>query len=477
MSTSLPTNGAVDTTDRRRDVLSLANRATESLYRASNLLKSTAKRTGAPSCLKCEWSLYLEKPPSEKTIETCAVSIGGLTLITCGEGTDSDAVRGAAALVTELQREDGGWTSFSRSDEEESLAIEAFCALLFLMRSGHERYRDAIQHGVAWLTETQNPDGGWGYHGGGSSQLLTTSYAVRVLAEWCELTKEPVIAQDSMLLGIGWLVKQQNEDGWWSAVPTGPASAVQTAIALLALVAPGRFRQYSEPVVRGRRWLLGNLANQEGIVNIYEVPKRDEDGNIVGFHRRISHSNFLRGIILQALIASGADLIDARLLDLVEELIDSQQPDGSWALAGAPHEKPAYAVLDACIALNQFISEVAGTEQTLQTREHMQRLDDRLEHLEGRQEAASQDIAEVNRILEQLRSDLLPLIPLSFLWRASRRYPDVVLTILVFVGFLLAYVVYRELWTSIASIVSATMVFFFAIIRMVTFYLRRRRGS
>lgn len=384
-------------------ILELANRAEESLVKANTLIKSKAKTIEKPESISY-WALFLENPPTS-TIETCAVSLGGASLLATGEGIETRMVQNAAKLVSNLQRPDGGWTSFTPTEEEESLTIEAFFAIPFLLKVDHQTYLNTIKKGVEWLISIENDLGGWGFHNGDNSHVVTTSYTVRILAEWVRFQND-MITRDAINRGLNWLIEQQNDDGAWSKIKNKSGSSVQTAVALLALTSNGLFKPYSKPVVRGRNWLLSNLENREGFVDNYIVPKRDNKGEIVGFHRRISHVSYPEGTIIQALLACGTDLTDKRLIKLVRNILDLQEHDGSWKSGGVAYEKPIFSILDASIALRRFTLSVKDSERTLDIKENVLAITKRIESIQIEQESIRVNTQETSLNLEQIAAKL-----------------------------------------------------------------------
>jgi hypothetical protein len=476
-------------------ILELANRAEDSLVRANTLIKSKVKIIEKPETISY-WALFLENPPTS-TVETCAISLGASTLLMSGEGVESSIIQNSAKLVAQLQRSDGGWTSFSPTEEEESLTIEAFFAIPFLVKANAEKYFDEIKKGVDWLIGIENPSGGWGFYQEDSSHVLTTSYAIRALAEWGRLQGD-VILRDVLNRGLNWLIERQNEDGSWSQIKNKPGSTIQTAVALLALTTTGLFRPYSKPVVQGRNWLLDHLENRDEIVDNYIVPKRDVSGEIIGFHRRISHVSFPDGTIIQALLACGTDLTDKRLIRLVRNLIDSQERDGSWKSEAVAYEKPIFAVLDASIALRRFILQVKESERTLDIKENILSIDKRIEMIQIEQEAIRRSIEETiikqEKIMEKLanveayintKDDTLQklrdfydglfwLQPLAFVGSWMRRYPLIAVLIIVFIVYIILRVFFsiNYDWIDIAT---AAVGVILLTIELVHYYRSRKK--
>ncbi|MDT3395864.1 squalene--hopene cyclase [Streptomyces sp. B1866] len=88
-------------------------------------------------------------------------------LVAAGISPASPAVRRAVAWLESVQNEDGGWGEDQRSypDREwagrgASTASQTAWALMALLAAG-ERDGKAVERGVAWLVETQQPDGSW----------------------------------------------------------------------------------------------------------------------------------------------------------------------------------------------------------------------------------------------------------------------------------------------------------------------------
>jgi squalene-hopene/tetraprenyl-beta-curcumene cyclase len=77
-------------------------------------------------------------------------------------------IRRAVAWLVEHQNADGGWgedmrsyTDVSWAGRGESTASQTAWALLALLAAGGTESADSVERGVAWLTETQRPDGSW----------------------------------------------------------------------------------------------------------------------------------------------------------------------------------------------------------------------------------------------------------------------------------------------------------------------------
>ncbi|WP_447041638.1 squalene--hopene cyclase [Streptomyces sp. DSM 118878] len=88
-------------------------------------------------------------------------------LITAGLPASHAAIRRAVRWVESVQNDDGGWGEDLRSYRERgwvghgtSTASQTAWALLTLLSAG-EREARSVERGIAWLAETQRPDGSW----------------------------------------------------------------------------------------------------------------------------------------------------------------------------------------------------------------------------------------------------------------------------------------------------------------------------
>ena len=100
-----------------------------------------------------------------------------------------------------------------------SSALSTATAVFALSRDDHSRYHLLIHHGLEWLIQHQNPDGGWGescasyvdlaYKGRGSSTPSQTAWALISLLAAGE------VACTATERGIQHLIRTQMDDGSW----------------------------------------------------------------------------------------------------------------------------------------------------------------------------------------------------------------------------------------------------------------------
>lgn len=446
-------------------VLQLASKAEESLVLVARLLKSRAAGKPHGGQSETHWDLFLERgqtPPD--TIETCAISVGGDALLRAGEPPDSELVLGAARLVKRLQRPDGGWNSFSRSTDEESLTLEAYFAVGFLDRVEGDDFSKTVDAALKWLFTVEAPaPGGWGFYATDTSKVLPTAYAVSAICAAAQPQPRDIGIRDAIDRGVAWLLQQQNENGSWAQTKGSEGSAVQTAVAIQAILRSELLRPHSTQIIRARHWLLDHLDSQIGIADLYRVPERGKDGKIAGPGRRINHITPPNPVILQALLLAGTDVLDPRLLKLVDAVLKEQREDGSWPCPHVVNERPIFAIWEAAGALQRFIEVVKRDEHILGIKEQVQRLNEKLSLAESRittmesdalaaQQLSSQiktqlieaqkalELAQQNMVrLERWRQGLFVFYPLVWLSNIIRRYP-------IAVVFVLACAAYASYW-------------------------------
>jgi hypothetical protein len=100
-----------------------------------------------------------------------------------------------------------------------------------------------------FLLNSQNPDGGWGYHPAAPSSAEATSWALLALLS---RAADPALA-DACVGARAWLRRAQMPDGSWPAIPGQRQGCWVTSLAALALHLEG---STPDAVVRGRDWLL-----------------------------------------------------------------------------------------------------------------------------------------------------------------------------------------------------------------------------
>lgn len=145
-----------------------------------------------------------------------------------------------------LQNRDGGWPTFCRgwgalpfdrsSSDLTAHVLRAF--QLWEQRAGFPdpKFRKSMDRGVRYLLRQQRADGTWlplwfgnQFNGDDENPLYGTTRVLRAFAALGLLESE------SGLRGLGWILRQQNADGGWSAVRGIPSTVEETGLALEVL--------------------------------------------------------------------------------------------------------------------------------------------------------------------------------------------------------------------------------------------------
>ncbi len=198
--------------------------------------------------------------------------------------TDPEAHRAciqrAVNWLFDMQSSDGGWAAFDVDNDflplsfvpfaDHNAMLDPTCAditgrvMEALVMCGVEPAHPSIRKGVAYLIDTQQPDGSW-YGRWGVNYLYGTCFALRGLRAANESDREAHI-----LRAGEWIRAVQNADGGWGEschsyndgefVPA-PSTPSQSAWALMGLIASGD--NYSSSVERGVEY-LARTQRQDG---------------------------------------------------------------------------------------------------------------------------------------------------------------------------------------------------------------------
>jgi squalene-hopene/tetraprenyl-beta-curcumene cyclase len=140
----------------------------------------------------------------------------------------SAAMRRAAVCLLRQQLPDGSWPDHERTGlagvDPSADRLDATCAAVAgLVAAGVLPTKPQVRRAVTWLSNAQNPDGGWRSAAAGpqappSSDPLATGRALLAL-----LAAGAGEAADATSQGSAWLTRAQLEDGSWSDAHPGRA--------------------------------------------------------------------------------------------------------------------------------------------------------------------------------------------------------------------------------------------------------------
>jgi squalene-hopene/tetraprenyl-beta-curcumene cyclase len=173
-----------------------------------------------------------------------------------------------------MQNDDGGWGAFDRNNNRQFLCYVPFAdhnamidpstpditarVLEALGELGRRVGDPVIDRAIEYLRHSQEPDGSW-YGRWGVNYIYGTWQTLTGLAAVGLPATDPM-----MVAGANWLLACQQPGGAWGESPDsyadprlrgqGPATASQTAWAVMGLIAAGM--EHTPAVVRGIRYLL-----------------------------------------------------------------------------------------------------------------------------------------------------------------------------------------------------------------------------
>lgn len=200
-------------------------RYTERTERAANWLAGMQSSNGAFGAFDVDNDfLYLNKipfadhgalcdPPTEDVSGRVLLALGML-----GRSQDRDVIRRCVAYIKETQQPDGSWWGRWGTN----FIYGTWSVLAGLAFAGEDPRQPYMRRAIAWLVSRQNPDGGWGETNDtyldpglagtmdGESTGYSTAWALLGLMAAGEAHSAAVRR------GIDWLVKAQGDDAFWS---------------------------------------------------------------------------------------------------------------------------------------------------------------------------------------------------------------------------------------------------------------------
>ncbi|WP_026440315.1 squalene--hopene cyclase [Acidocella facilis] len=220
------------------------------------------------------WAFQYNNPHYPDVDDTAVVA---MLLHRAGDPKYAESIARAREWIIGMQSTNGAWGAFDINNDRQYLNHIPFAdhgALLdpptedvsarcisFLAQLGHAEDQPAIQRGIAYLRETQKPDGSWFGRWG-------TNYIYGTWSVLCALNAARIPHDDPMIeKAAAWLISKQRQDGGWGEdcetyadAPSGEFHGVaaqslpsQTAWALLGLMAAGLVEH--EAVQRGIQYL------------------------------------------------------------------------------------------------------------------------------------------------------------------------------------------------------------------------------
>lgn len=186
------------------------------------------------------------------------------------------AIRRGLSWLLAMQNDDGGWGAFDRNNNRQFLCYVPFAdhnamidpstpdltgrVLEALGKLGRKVGDPAVDRAVAYLRQTQEPDGSW-FGRWGVNYVYGTWQALAGLAGVGIPANDPAV-----VAGAQWLIAHQQPNGGWGESPDtytdprlrgqGPTTASQTAWAVLGLMAADM--EGHPAVARGVRYLIDN---------------------------------------------------------------------------------------------------------------------------------------------------------------------------------------------------------------------------
>lgn len=182
----------------------------------------------------------------------------------------------------------------------------------------------ALSRALAYLAQTQNPDGGWGYSPGHTSYVEPTALVLLAFGG---------SGQDVLARGRRWLLAAQREDGAWGVDSRGYSPSWMTAWAVWALATCTGEIDCAQALAKGTTWLLAEPTLKVEEATVYAQARHllGIDPALQGWPWQPGEAAwvFPTALTLLALVAAGIrqhPRLDQGLL----YLLDRACPDGGW---------------------------------------------------------------------------------------------------------------------------------------------------
>ena len=169
------------------------------------------------------------------------------------------------------QRPDGGWGMWSRSETTPWFTAYSFYALTEVNSDedyGYMVNAEFLNNASGWLVNNQNSDGYWDARGSdyvGDRNTLTAfiTLALENALPYVD-TNTHDVSQNAINNSILYLLDQQNSDGGWGAAPGDSSNAYTTSHVLIALnFSDSVDFVTTDAIINGTGWLVSN-QNTDG---------------------------------------------------------------------------------------------------------------------------------------------------------------------------------------------------------------------
>jgi|SRR5580658_5744945 squalene cyclase len=247
--------------------------------------------------------------------------------------------------ILSQQQQDGCWVDWKLPPGESSIWTTAFvgCKLRSLTFGLRERASVSIRLASDWLDEKMFPDSGWGYNEQVDSDADSTALAILFLASVGRNVNEACYAcLRSFQCCDGGFATYRGQPGLGS---WAVSHADVTPSAIFAMMT--KYGAESETVDRGLEFVLNHrtstgiwqsfwwtsfLYSTEGSLSLLKAVglKTDLQGTLESLRDTRPQNPFEAALLVSSLLSLPRTSRDKDIWPLVDELMEDQEPDGSW---------------------------------------------------------------------------------------------------------------------------------------------------
>ena len=197
----------------------------ESIKMSSNWLLSLQNRDGGwPTFCRGWGTLPFDRSSQDITAHVLRALMSAGAALPENAGQFEQPIDRGFEFLREQQREDGAWVPLWFGNQRvagEQNPVYGTARVLMAWWDAGRADEEAAVRAREWLSEAQNPDGGWGGDVDTVSSVEETALAVEALLGCERGTSSEIVGQKQAVSGVEWLIARVEAGTWIKSEPIG----------------------------------------------------------------------------------------------------------------------------------------------------------------------------------------------------------------------------------------------------------------
>jgi squalene-hopene/tetraprenyl-beta-curcumene cyclase len=197
----------------------------ESIKMSSNWLLSLQNRDGGwPTFCRGWGTLPFDRSSQDITAHVLRALMSAGAALPENAGQFEQPIDRGFEFLREQQREDGAWVPLWFGNQRvagEQNPVYGTARVLMAWWDAGRANEEAAVRAREWLSEAQNPDGGWGGDVDTVSSVEETALAVEALLGCERGTSSEIVGQKQAVSGVEWLIARVEAGTWIKSEPIG----------------------------------------------------------------------------------------------------------------------------------------------------------------------------------------------------------------------------------------------------------------